>query len=69
MKTIGPAIIYLFFAGLVLGPWLGEKTRCGEDVSIKEALTAALALPVAFGAMITSGDLGPRKTCKKEQQK
>lgn len=68
MKTIGAAILYLFVAGIILGPWLDQKSRCGEDVSISEALVAAVAVPVALGAAITSGDLGPRKTCQKKDE-
>lgn len=66
MKTIGAAIAYLFLAGLFLGPWMGEKKRCGEDVSIEEALVAAIALPIALGASLTAGHLEHRKTCQKK---
>jgi hypothetical protein len=64
MKNVIAVFGYLFLAGLVLGPLIGEKIRCGEDVKISTVLTMAIAFPVALGAAITSGKLPVTADCK-----
>ena len=64
MKTLSAIIIYLFVSGIVLGGFLGDKIRCGETVSATKMLAMSAALPMAFGAVITSGKLPPYEECK-----
>lgn len=64
MKNVLAVFAYLFLAGFALGPLIGQKIRCGEDVKITTALTMAVAFPVALGATITSGKLPKTSECK-----
>lgn len=64
MRVLGAVILYLFVAGVTVGELTGDKIRCGEKVSAGEMLMMAAALPMVFGAVITSGDISEYQACE-----
>ncbi|MNP69709.1 hypothetical protein D3C76_1658480 [compost metagenome] len=64
MKVLGAVILYLFISGVMLGGIMGDRIRCGNGMTSGEALAMSAALPMAFGAVITSGKLPPYEECK-----
>ncbi|MCY1558574.1 hypothetical protein D3C87_1621100 [compost metagenome] len=64
MKVLGAVILYLFISGVMLGGLMGDKIRCGEKVSAGEMLQMSAALPMAFGAVITSGSIPKYEACQ-----
>lgn len=65
MKVFTAILVYPFFCGLIIGPWLGEKMRCGEKTpTVYEMLGIAAAMPIGIGAFLTSGKTPEKPICE-----
>jgi len=64
MNVVVAAVVYLFIAGLVMGPYVGEQTRCGNKPKVEDMLVMAIGLPMAFGVIATAGKLPKSEECK-----